>query len=245
MSKREISTKDTDLQNRKKKRLKKLIYWLAIDLSVAFIIFALLLYKPGQYNPNESFDKTESTEISPFLTKLSSEIYNKGQLGKPFEIVITEEAINDILNRGDWPMESQGILLYAPAAVINPDSLVLMGTADFQGIEFIITIELQANINEQDMMNIVVPLIKIGAVNITPLAKITAKKMYAEKIASLGDFNPYDWQTKLAASLFNEEPFEPVFQIERQNIRIKKITMEKGKMTVSVVPVKSQEKQVR
>ena len=51
MSKREISDKGIDLQNSKKKRLKKLICWLAIDLSVAFIIFALLLYKPGKYNP--------------------------------------------------------------------------------------------------------------------------------------------------------------------------------------------------
>ena len=61
MSKREMSDKGTDSQNRKKKRLKKLLYWLAIDLSVTFIIFALLLYKPGRYNPfSETIEPNES-----------------------------------------------------------------------------------------------------------------------------------------------------------------------------------------
>lgn len=238
MSKREISTNDIDLQNRKKKRLKKLICWLAIDLSVAFIIFALLLYKPGQYNPLTPFDDSQSGEVSPYLTKLSSEIYNKTQLGKPFDIIITQEAINDIINRADWPLESQGVLLYAPAAVINPDALVLMGTADFQGIEFIITIELQARINEQDLVNIDVSSVKIGAINITPLAKITAKKMYAEKISALGDIDHDAWQTKFVASLLNEEPFEPVFEIENQKIRVKKIAFESGKLTAAIIPVR-------
>ena len=116
MSKKEIMVNDTDLKNLKKKKRKKLLYWLAIDLSIAFIIFALLLYRPGRYNPNMTID---SDEVSPSLTKLSSEIYNKSQLGKPFEIVITQEALNDIINEADWPLESEGILLYAPAAIIN------------------------------------------------------------------------------------------------------------------------------
>ena len=45
MSKREILDKGADLQNRKKNKRKKLFYWLIIDFSVAFIVFALLLYK--------------------------------------------------------------------------------------------------------------------------------------------------------------------------------------------------------
>lgn len=232
MSKREILVKGTDLQNSKKKRLKKLICWLVIDLSVAFIIFTLLLYKPGRYRP----ENIETDEVSPFLLKLSSEINNKSQLGKPFEIVITQEALNDIIIRADWPKESEGVLLYAPAALINPDVVVLMGTADFQGIEFILTIELQARLNEQDLMSISVPKIKIGAVNITPLAKITAKKMYAERLKELGDINTYTWQTKIVASLLNEEVFEPVFEIEGQTIRVEKIIIEEGKLTVNLIP---------
>ena len=235
MSKREIPDKGIDLENRKKKRLKKLICWLAIDLSVAFIIFALLLYKPGRYNPTP----IESDEVSPYLTKLSSEIHNKSQLDKSFDIVITQEALNDIINRADWPLESDGVLLYAPSAVINPDIIVLMGTADFQGVEFILTVELKAHINENGLLNVNVLKVKVGALNITPLAKITAKKMYAQKLEEIGgNIDIYSWQTKIIASLLNEEAIEPVFDIERQTLKVGKITIEEGKATVNLIPIK-------
>lgn len=229
---------DIDLQNRKKKRLKKLLCWLAIDLSVAFIIFALLLYKPGIYNPLNSLDPAESNEVSPFLLKLSSEINNKTQSNRPFEVVVTQEALNDIINKADWPIESQGILLYAPAAVINPDTVILMGTADFQGIDFIVTIELQPKINEDGLIQISLAKIKVGAVNITPLAKITAKKMYAEKTAAIEDLDLDDWRTKVAASLLNDEAFEPVFEIKGHIVKLEKITIEEGKIIAYLVPEK-------
>lgn len=234
MSKREIPDKGTDLQNRKQKRLKKLICWLAIDLSVAFIIFALLLYKPGKYNP----ELDESEEISSSLLKLYSVIHDKSQLRDPFEIVITEKTLNDLINLADWPMESEGVLLYSPAAVIDPNAIILMGTAELQSMEFIITIELRANINENGLMNIDVQKVKVGAVNVTPLAKITAQQMYKQKLAEMGDVDLYTWQAKLVASILTDEPVEPLFDIDRQAIKVKKILIEKGKMTLQLFPVK-------
>ncbi len=238
MSKREMSNKDTDLQNRKKKRLKKLLCWLVVDLSVAFIIFALLLYKPGIYNPLNSTNPSESNEVSPYFLKLSSEINNKAQSGRPFEIVVTQDALNDIINKADWPIESEGILLYAPAAVINPDTVILMGTAKFQGIDFVVTIELQAKINEAGLIQIGLAKIKVGAVNITPLAKITAKKMYEDKIAAVGDLDLDDWRTKVAASLLNDEAFNPVFEVQGHNVKVEKIRIEQGAITASLIPQK-------
>ncbi len=234
MSKREIPDKGIDLKNRKKKRLKKLICWLAIDLSVAFIIFALLLYKPGKYNP--ALD--ESEEISSSLLKLYSVIHDKSQLKEPFEIVITQKTLNDLINLADWPMESEGVLLYSPAAVIDANAIILMGTAELQSMEFIITIELGANINEHGLMNIDVQKVKVGAVNVTPIAKITAQQMYKQKLAEMGDIDLFTWQAKLVASILTDEPVEPLFDIDRQAIKVKKIFIEEGKMTLLLFPVK-------
>ncbi|MBN2589752.1 MAG: hypothetical protein JXA96_07810 [Sedimentisphaerales bacterium] len=233
MSKREIPDKGTDLQNRKKKKLKKLICWLAIDLSVAFIVFALLLYKPSQYNPVF----VETDEISSSLLKLYSVIHDKSQLNDPFEIVVTQDALKDIINLADWPMESEGVLLYSPDALIDPNFIVLMGTADFQGMEFIITIELQAKINEQGLMDINVSKIKVGAVNVTPLAKITAQKMYKQKLEEIGDIDLYSWQAKIAASLLTDEAIEPVFEIENQTLKVEKITIDEGRLTINLLPI--------
>jgi len=73
-------------------------------------------------------------------------------------------------------MESEGVLLYAPAALFVPDAVVLMGTADVKGVEFIITIELEPKINEQGLLNLQVAKVKVGAMNITPLAKDDGQK---------------------------------------------------------------------
>ena len=239
--KREIQDKRIDLKNRKKKRLKKLIYWLIIDLSVAFIIISLLLYKPGNYEPivNDP-DFSESSDVSSYLTELTSYIYNNAQLNKPFEVEVTQEALNDMITKADWPKESQGVMLYAPAAIINNNLVVFMGTAVFQGVEFIITIEIEPKIKEDNSLLLDLKTVKIGVMNITPLAKLTAQKMYAEKLSEIADSNNYEYnlQSKIIASLLSEEPFEPVFEIENDKIRINKINIEQGKFTVFLIPEK-------
>ena len=102
-------------------------------------------------------------------------------------------------------------------------------------MELIITIELEPKIDEQKLLNLHVAKVKVGAVNITPLARMMGKKMYAERLAML----PVDTealQTMIVGSLLNEEAFEPVFSIEDNKVRIEKITVYKEKLTARLVP---------
>ena len=235
LSKTEMQRTETDLQIRKKAKRNKLIRWLLIDIAVAAIVFALLLYRPGRYKPSDS-GNFKRGEVSPYLTnELSPAIYNGTQRVEPFDVIITQEGLNDIIARGNWPMESEGILLYAPAALFVPGRLVLMGTADAKGVEFVVTIELEPKIDEEGLLNIQVAKMKVGAMNITPLAKIMAKKMYSQKVAALG-VDTKALQTKILASLLNDEPFEPVFSIDEKKVRIEKITIEKEKLLAHLVP---------
>jgi len=235
LSKTEMQRTETDLQIRKKARRNKLIRWLLVDLAVAAIVFALLLYRPGRYKPTGSGNYKRG-EISPYLTnELSPAIYNGTQHAEPFDVIITQEGLNDIIARGNWPMESEGVLLYAPAALFVPGRLVLMGTADAKGVEFVVTIELEPKIDEEGLLNLQVAKVKVGAMNITPLAKIMAKKMYAQRIAGL-EVDTKALQTKIVGSLLNDEPFEPVFSIDEKKVRIEKITIEKEKLLAHLVP---------
>ena len=235
LSKTEMQRTKTDLQIRKKAKRNKLIRWLLIDIAVAAIVFALLLYRPGRYKPSDS-GNFKRGEVSPYLTnELSPAIYNGTQRVEPFDVIITQEGLNDIIARGNWPMESEGILLYAPAALFVPGRLVLMGTADAKGVEFVVTIELEPKIDEEGLLNLQVAKMKVGAMNITPLAKIMAKKMYSQKVAALG-VDTKALQTKILASLLNDEPFEPVFSIDEKKVRIEKITIEKEKLLAHLVP---------
>ncbi len=237
LSKTEIQSTKIDLKIRKKARFKKLVIWLLVDLAVAAIIFALLLYRPGRYKPIDlDSGNHKRNQVSPYLTHDLGPAFNKGvQYRKPFELVVTQKGINDIITRGNWPMESEGVLLYAPAALFVPGTVVLMGTADVKGVEFIITIELEPKIDEQGLLNLEVAKVKVGAMNITPLAKMMAKKMYTQRLAAI----PIDKeavQTKIVASLLTDEPFEPVFRVDDKKVRIEKIAVAKEKLLLRLVP---------
>ncbi len=235
--KKEIQDTQKDSKNRKRTRLKKLIIWLSIDLVVVAVVLSLLLHTPGRYAPADidSFDH-EPGQVSPYLThELSPQFYNGTQRGEPFELVITQKGINEIVAGWGWPRMSDGAMLYAPAVLFVPHSVVLMGTVNVKGVDFIVTIVLEPKINEEDLADLQVTDVKVGAMNITPLAKLIAKKMYTKRIGT----TPVDTkaiETKIAASLLNGEPFEPVFEVDKRRIRIETITVEKEKLTARLVP---------
>ena len=227
----------TDSKNRKKTRLKKLVIWLFVDLVVVAVVLTLLLHRPGRYAPADidSFDH-DPNQVSPYLThELSPQFYNGAQRGEPFELVITQEGINEIVAGWGWPRVSQGAMLYAPAVLFVPNSVVLMGTVSIKGIEFIVTIGLAPKINEDGLADLRITEVKVGAMDITPLVKLIAKKMYAKRIDSV-HVDTKAIETKIAASLLNGESFEPVFKVEKQKVRIEKITVEKEKLTARLVP---------
>ncbi len=225
-------------QIRKKQRYKRLICWLLIDLAVAVTIFALLMYKPGRYDPLEGAAADHKQgQVSPYLTRLSSQYYNGAQQRTAFELVVTEEEINQAITGSDWPVESEGIWFYAPAVLFTPGTIVLMGTADIKGAEFVVTIELEPKIDQQKLLNLQVAKIKIGAMNITPLARLIAKKMYADRLAT-APADTEEWRAKIAAALLNDEPFDPVFPAEDKNVRLEKITVTQGKLTLRLAPTR-------
>jgi transcriptional regulator of aromatic amino acid metabolism len=139
--------------------------------------------------------------------------------------------------RSNWPVESEGVMFYAPAVLFEPDSVVFMGTADIKGVQFVVTIELAPGVNEDGLLKLGVTRVKVGAMNITPLAKMMAKKMYAERLAE-APVDIEDLRTRIAAALLNEEPFEPVFDVEDKKVRLKKITVEEEKLIMHLIPEK-------
>ena len=235
-SKTEMPSTGADLKIRKKARYKKLICWLLVDLTVAAVIFALLLYTPGLYNPAGNDPASyKKGQVHPYLMHLSSELYNGAQRGEPFELVITQKEINEIITWSKWPKMSEGILLYAPAVLFVPGSIVLMVTADIKGMEFVVTIAVEPRVDEQGLLNLQVAKVKIGVMSITPIAKMMAKKMYAQRLATV----PVDTEaltTKIAGALLNDEPFEPVFRVENKKVRVEKITITQEKLTLGLVP---------
>lgn len=223
---------------KKKSRLKRLVIWLFIDLTVVAAVIILLLYRPGRYDPISAAG-FKPGQVSPYLTFFHSAVYNGAQLKEPFDVAVSEEGINDMIARGDWPLENDGVMLYAPAVVLEPGMAVLMGTANLRGMEFVVTIELEPIIDEKGLLNLTVGKLKVGAMNITPIARLIAKKMYADQIAA-APVDKDSWRTKIVASLLNEEPFQPVFPIgdKKNRVRVDKVSIQKGEISLRLIPVR-------
>jgi hypothetical protein len=72
-------------------------------------------------------------------------------------------------------------------------------------------------------------------VNVTLIAKVIAKRIYQRRFAT-ANTDSEDWRAQIAASLLNNEPFEPVFRIDDKKVRIEKIAVAEEKLLLRLVP---------
>jgi hypothetical protein len=234
-----LSQPGADLKIHKKAKFKKrahlLLTVLVVVSAILIFVFALLLYRPAHYKP---LDFAHSKEVSLYLThELLPALYNGAQGQEPFNLVVTQEGINDVVARCGWPREVGGIRFSAPMVFFVPDSIVLMGTVLLKGAEFVVTIIAEPNLDARGLLNLHVAGVKMGAVDITPLAGVLAKRIYQQQFAATITGAEDLLGAQVAASLLNGEAFEPVFKIEDKKVRVEKIKIEQKKLTISFVPV--------
>jgi hypothetical protein len=198
------------------------------------VLILLLLYEPGHYHQPQA---AQSSEVSPYLTHiLSPQLYNGAQRQEPFDLVVIDKGINDIISRSKWPKELDGLRFSASAVLFVPESIILMGTLAAGGVEFVVTVVAEPSLDEQGLRNLGVAKVKLGAMNITPLAKMMAKRIYSERFAAMAP-DAEKLGVRIAASLLNDEPFEPVFEVEDKKVRVQGITITHEKLTIRLVPV--------
>lgn len=205
----------------------------AVVLAVLIVVFALLLHSPSFYKPA---DLANSKEVSLYLTnELLPALYNGAQLQEPFDLVVTQAGINDVVARFGWPQELGNIRFSAPMVFFAPNSIVLMGKVLMEGVELVVTVVDEPTIDAKGLLNLPVVSVKIGAVDITPLAGVLARRICQQQFAAAG-IGAEDVQAQIAASLLDGRPFEPVFKVEDKKVLVKKIKVEQKKLTISFVP---------
>lgn len=224
----------------KKSRRKKLIFWLCVDAAVAAIVIFLLLHRPAGYHPlpPPAADDPNARQVHPYITRdLMPTLYNKAQEQQPFAMELLGPSLNEALAQTGWRQESNGITLSSPAIAFTPGRAVLMATANIEGAECVVAIEVEPQILADGRLNLLVRKVSVGAMPVTLVARIMAKKMYREQIEA-GNIDLQDWRTRIVASLLAEEPFEPVFPVEDKWIRLQSVDIEQDKATIRFVPGK-------
>ncbi|MHC4395359.1 MAG: hypothetical protein ACYS1A_06850 [Planctomycetota bacterium] len=221
------------MKTRKNPKLRKL-YWSLAALTAALIIFILLLlYTPVGFDQPVPIN---DGKLSRYLThELAPRFYNGAQRQQPFDLIITQAGLNDIIARCQWPKDFDTISISTPKLFFVPDNIVLMTTASFHGLKFIVTVTAAATIDEDGLLHLSLAKVKVGAVRMTFIARPLAKRIYKKNLGDMA-MDPQNIWSQLAASLLAAQPFEPVLTAEDKKVRAEKITITPANLTVNFVP---------
>lgn len=239
--------KDLGPKERKKRKAKKRLRrlcWLLAALAAAVILLLSLLHRPGRYNPPELDDEKE---VPKFLTHGLGRTFNNAvQLGEPFDLPVDQNGINEAIvwyYKCKWSKQFGEIIPSAPQAFFGPNTITLMGTVAAAGREFVVTVAAKPTLSRAGLLNLNVTKVKVGTVNITPIARIIAGTIYQKRLQTR-PLNKDDVRAKIWASLLDNEPFDPVFKIkdafqEYRKVRLKKATVRQRELVLRLVPLPS------
>jgi hypothetical protein len=224
----------------KKKRIAR--YLLPASLILLIILvsaFILIGHRPANYAPPKA---ANPNEVSRYLTnELLPNIYNGSQLGKPFELEITQEGLNDIVSHLPGAIITDNLTVVRPEVILTPMETTVMATVEARPMDFFLTVELNPFINKQGLMNLCVNRILLGKVNITSIARSIGNKAYADWMATTGT-EPNNIASQICLSLLKDEPFDPVFKIYGRTMRVSKIDVMRGKIVVLLTVINERPK---
>lgn len=204
---------------------------LLIGLGVVLIILMLLFNRPAAYHP--VYVRSDNS-ISTYMTnELLPAIYNGSQRGQPFDLVVTQEGINEVVGQ----YKGGGSRFSRPMVVFSPGKVVLMGTVNLWGLKFVASFAAEPKINEQGSVNLKLTKVKIGAVSVTPFARRLARRIYREQLAA-EEKDTQGVERLIIIMVLNDEPVASVFDIDDRKVRLEKVTISEGKATLRLAPVK-------
>jgi hypothetical protein len=235
--KQKRSSLDSRKEKKKKRSPRKLIAWVIGDLTIAIILILLLLHTPAGYKPAQVDVSEDAPEqVHRYLTYLGSELYNGAQTREAFDLVVLEPGINQAIAQSNWPKQSEGISFSRPTATFSPEGITLMGTANIEGVDLVVTLAGQPSLIGDGQLKLHLSAVRVGAMNVTPMARIIARKMYRDQREYL-TLDPEDLQARIAAGLIDDQPFDPVFSIEGRSVRLTDLSLEEDRMTLRFMPL--------
>jgi len=224
-----------DLKSVSAKRKSKALRIICISSVVVLILFAIILFMltrtPAHYQPAKP---QNTNEVSQYLTNyLAPEIHNKSQIDEPFEVLIAQQGLNDIIARGPWPVKLNGLTIFDPAVVLSPDRIMLMATVKYARLPVVVTVAMSPHLDEARLLHLNLRSVKAGSANITSLAKELAEKIVT---VHLGKVDSNAWADDISAALLQNKSFDPVFTAYDRQIRLTRIDISDTKALLRFTP---------
>lgn len=212
-------------------RLIAIVIAAAVFLAIAAAV--MFMRTPARYKPAHP---ENADRVSPYLTNyLAPEIYNNVQLDASFDLIITEEGLNDIIAGDIWLQKVSGSNFYAPAVAFENGTIYLMGKANNSRLPVVMTIIASPKLNPDGKLQLNIETIKAGIVDITPFAMGQAEKILTDRIKTAGDGS---WLADLSDALVKNTPIEPVFMVSahKKQVRLTAIKIQEDMLTLTLKP---------
>lgn len=223
------------MQKDKKIKLRKLWWILAAVGGAVFILALLVFYRPSYYSPKPIAD---GNGISSYFSHiLLPQLYNGMQRDEGFEIVLTEEGVNDIIGRLGWPKVEGAFSFSVPQVFFKAEEIVVAGPVRSGGVELMVTTLIKPKMDQGGLLDLGIKKIKLGAVRFTIIGKAIARRALTRETRGVKP-GKYDFELLIMRALFDDESFEPSFDLEAdRKIRVQQITVEQGKLTIGLAAI--------
>jgi hypothetical protein len=203
----------------KKNRGKKLQFlWRGVTFVIvsifllAGILLAMLQKEPKGFSSTQLYGQT--TQVSPYLTHyLAPNVHNNIQLDKPFEIIVPQKGLNEIIAEEDllgwkWPVTLSNVIISRPIAVFDARKIILMGKVNIIGFDTVITICATPTLDEDGLLSLNLQYVRAGMLDISFLAKKTAKRVIESQLSEVEE---QYWLKDLLGACLDNTPFDPIF----------------------------------
>jgi len=221
----------TDTEKHKSRPLRWFwTFFVVVILLISAGVF-LCRYTPTAYDPQPA---ANPEQVSPYLTHtLGPDFINQVQLDKPFELLVEQDGLNDIIRSQSW-IEDFGSFKYTnPVVLFDQDTIYLMGTLDYKGVSSVLTIIASPQMDPDGKVFLNIGSIRMGVLPVTKLVSFLSKKAFQEACPCFEDDPQLE---EIIRAIIYSEPFDPVFKISDHPVRITQITIEPKRLTLKFEP---------
>ncbi len=170
---------------------------------------------------------------SMYLTNyILPEFHNKSQYGRPFEVVFSEQGINDVIARHIDVNSLQKAGMSDVSVSFEEDRILFVSKMAHYGLDFYPTIVLEPSIDGNGQFFLEVSKVQAGNSRIPFADKIVEKKI----IESFDSLLAGSKDSNFVRALFNNSKAKPVFSINRKKVSIEGITVKENELSARFVP---------
>lgn len=208
-------------------------FWILTAAILGPILIGVLLcnYTPRAYRPTAL---ANPEEIPTYLThELGPDFFNNVQLDEPFELLVKQPGLNEIIASQFQAESFDGFSFTNPMFVFDTDTIYMMGTLNYKQISSVITIIAmpEKTGNHQVCMNI--QSVRMGILPVTKLVAFLAQQAFDQ---SADCFEGEEDVQRMTQAIILNEPFDPVFEASGYTARITDFSLTPGLLTLMFQP---------